>query len=40
MFVPISNLRDFIFWETGWNHFILFLFILDWIIRLFRKEGK
>lgn len=38
--VHLLNLRDLLFWSTGWVRFLLFLFILNWIIKLFRKDVK
>lgn len=40
MFVHLENLRDLLFWSSGWLPFVLFLYILDGIVRLFRKDGK
>ncbi len=38
--VHLENLRDMLFWCSGWLPFLLFLFIIDGIVRLFRKGGK
>ncbi len=40
MLVHLTCLRDLLFWSSGWVYFLLFLFILDWFIRLFRKDNK
>jgi len=36
----LENLRDMLFWISGWTPFLLFLYILDGIVFLFRKDGK
>lgn len=38
--VPLGNLRDVIFWFSGWLPFLLFFYIIDGIVRLIRKGGK
>ena len=38
--VHLENLRDMLFWCSGWLPFLLFLFIIDGVVRLFRKGGK
>lgn len=40
MLVHLTNLRDLLYWSSGWVYFLLFLFILDQFIRFFRKDGK
>lgn len=38
--VHLENLRDLLFWSSGWMPFLLFLFILDGIVQMFRRGGK
>lgn len=40
MIPVILDLRDYFYFQTGWVYFLMFIFILDWLFRLFRKDGR
>lgn len=40
MIYHLTNLRGFLFWFSGYADFLVFLFILNWFINIFRKDNK